>query len=53
MLSKLQDSILCEGASVGAGSSIQQCIVGKQFQVEPSTTATHQILLDADRMMQV
>jgi len=49
----VKDSILCEGASVGAGSSIQQCIVGKQFQVEPSTTATHQILLDADRMMQV
>jgi len=49
----IKDSIICEGSCVEGGSSLAQCIVGKQFAVPASSSFSNQILLDADRMMQV
>jgi len=49
----IKDSIVCEGSRVEPGSDLSQCIVGKLYTVPENTTVANQILLDADRMMQV
>jgi len=49
----IKDSIVCSGSRVEPGSELSQCIVGALYTVPENTTLANQILLDADRMMQV
>ena len=51
--SNYQDSIICDGVTVGEKTSLKGCLVGKGQSIEHNSQVSSQTLLDKDRMMEV
>lgn len=48
----LENSIVCEGATIESGSTIKGCFVGSNHTVEEQSEHANEVLTDSDRLME-